>query len=309
MTSRSSRISRKQPSKVSGKGRGQSAAGPFRWGRGRSAACGFLVTGFVWFGPGALLRAQEAAQTEAAPIQGRSDTPLLPGTKWHVHDPERPQPPVVAPGTFPTPDAPGKAPSDAIVLFDGHDLSAWTDDKGHPAAWKVKDGAMTPAGGTIRTAREFGDVQVHVEFAEPTPGEGRGQERGNSGVFLQGLYEVQVLDSYGNRTYPDGQAGAVYGQSPPQVNASRPPGEWQTYEIVFTAARFAPDKTLETPAYLTVFYNGVLVQNHVALLGPTVNGALAKYGFTPGTGPLSLQDHGEAVRYRSVWVRPLAPAK
>ena len=214
---------------------------------------------------------------------------------------------VVTPGTFPTADAPGRAPSDAAVLFDGHDLSAWTDDHGHPAAWKLADGAVSPSGGSIRSVREFGDVQVHVEFAEPVPARGHGQERGNSGVFLQGLYEVQVLDSDGDRTYPDGQAAAIYGQSPPQVNAARPSGEWQTYDIVFTVARFDADGSLQKPAYLTVFHNGVLVQNHVALLGPTINGALAKYGAKPlpATGPLGLQDHGEAVRFRSVWIRPL----
>ena len=248
------------------------------------------------------------AQTAApspTPIVGRRDTPLLPGTPWHVHDPERPQPPVVTPGTFPTADTPGRAPSDAIVLFDGHDLAAWSDDDGHPPTWKVADGAAIPSGGSIHTLQEFGDVQVHVEFAEPAPATGSGQENGNSGVFLQGRYEVQVLDSYGNRTYPDGQAAAIYGQSPPQVNAARPPGEWQSYDIVFTVARFNPDGSLKTPAYLTVLHNGVLVQNHVALLGPTVNGALAKSDFTPPIGPIGLQDHGNAVRYRNLWARPL----
>lgn len=239
------------------------------------------------------------------PIEGRRDTPLLPGTPWHVHDPERAQPAVVTPGAPITPDQPERAPSDAVVLFDGHDLSAWSDDDGHPPTWKIADGTMSPSGGSIHTLQEFGDVQVHVEFCEPTPAAGHGQERGNSGVFLQGLYEVQVLDCYGNRTYPDGQTGAIYGQTPPQVNACRPPGEWQKYDLVFTTARFARDGSLKTPAYLTVLFNGVLVQNHVALLGPTVNGALAKYEFTPPVGPLSLQDHGDAVRFRNVWLRPL----
>ncbi len=268
----------------------------------RRAACAalFLV------GTGNQAPAQTAAPVPT-PIEGRRDTPLLPGTQWHVHDPERPQPVVVTPGTPSTSDTPGHPPSDAVVLFDGHDLSAWSGDDGHPPKWKVADGTMTPSGGGIHTLQDFGDVQVHVEFSTPTPGVGHGQERGNSGVFLQGLYEVQVLDSYGDRTYPDGQAGAIYGQSPPQVNPVRPPGEWQAYDIVFTAARFGEDKALNTPAYLTVFLNGVLVQNHVALLGPTINGALAKYGFTTPTGPLGLQDHGHAVRFRNVWLRPLTP--
>lgn len=247
----------------------------------------------------------QTATPEPTPVVGRKDTPLLPGTPWHVHDPDRPQPAVVTPGTFSTSDVPGQPPSDAVVLFDGHDLAAWSDEHGQPVAWKVADGVMVPARGSIQTVQKFGDAQVHVEFSTPTPAEGQGQERGNSGVFLQGLYEVQVLDSYGNRTYPDGQAAAIYGQSPPQVNAARPPGEWQVYDIVFTAARFGTDEKLQTPAYLTVFHNGVLVQNHVALLGPTVNGALAKYGFTPPVGPLALQYHGDSVRFRNVWLRPL----
>ena len=260
--------------------------------------------------PGGFRAAAQEAAPGATPVQGRHDTPLIPGTRWHVHDPERPQPAVITPGSASTPDTPGQPPSDAVVLFNGHDLSPWSDDDGHTPAWKVTDGVMSPAGGgTIHTLQEFGDVQVHVEFATPVPARGEGQERGNSGVFLQGLYEVQVLDSYRNKTYPDGQAGAIYGQNPPQVNAARPPGEWQTYDIVFTAARFTPEETLKTPAYLTVFHNGVLVQDHVALLGPTMNGALAKYELTPPTGPLSLQDHGNGVRFRNVWVRPLPASK
>lgn len=260
----------------------------------------------LWVGGLLPVAAQNAVLTPT-PIEGHRETPLLPGTPWHVHDPERLQPTVVTPGAPATADTFERAPSDSVVLFDGHDLAAWSDDHGRPAAWKVSDGAMSPSGGSIRTVREFGDVQVHVEFATPTPAHGHGQERGNSGVFLQGLYEVQVLDSYGDRTYPDGQAAAIYGQSPPQVNAARPPGEWQTYDIVFTVARFQADGSLQTPAYLTVLHNGVLVQNHIALLGPTINGALARYGAAPlpATGPLGLQDHGDAVRYRNVWVRPL----
>ena len=252
------------------------------------------------------------AQTTApppTPIEGHKETPLLPGTPWHVHDPDRPRPAVVTPGTFPTADTPGRAPSDATILFDGHDLSAWSDDDGHPPTWKLNDGTITPSGGAIRTVQEFGDVQVHVEFAEPAPAHGHGQERGNSGVFLQGLYEVQVLDSYDNPTYPDGQASAIYGQTPPQVNAARPPGEWQAYDIIFTVARFDRAGRLQTPAYLTVLHNGVLVQNHVALLGPTVHAALAKYEFISPVGPLSLQDHGNAVRYRNVWLRPLVTSR
>ena len=271
------------------------------------SACRYGAAAALLWAGGALSVSAQDVMPSPTPIEGHRETPLLPGTPWHVHDPERPQPLVVTPGTPSTTDAPGRAPSDAVVLFDGHDLSAWSDDHGHSAAWKLTDGTMSPSGGSIRTVREFGDVQVHVEFAEPSPARGHGQERGNSGVFLQGLYEVQVLDSYEDRTYPDGQAAAIYGQSPPQVNAARPPGEWQSYDIVFTVARFNPDGSLKTPAYLTVLHNGVLVQNHVALLGPTVHAALAKYEAAPlpATGPLGLQDHGNVVRYRNVWVRSL----
>ena len=210
------------------------------------------------------------------------------------------------PVTFSNESTPGKPPSDAVVLFDGKDdLSAWRDTKGQPASWSVENGVMVEGHGDVYSRQEFGDAQIHVEFCEPTPPRGRGQERGNSGVFLQGQYELQVLDSYQSPTYPDGQAGAVYGQQPPLVNASRPPGEWQTYDIVFTVARYAEDGTLTTPACETVFFNGVLVQNHVALIGPTVHAALAKPTHLPPTGPLRLQDHHNAVRFRNIWVRPL----
>ena len=260
----------------------------------------------------AAVPAQQAAPapSAAAAIDGYRDTPLLPGGKWHVHDPDRPQPAVVAPGTGSTPDAPGKPPSDAVVLFDGKDdLSAWRAADGQPTGWTVRDGTMVAGHGDLFSRQEFGDVQVHVEFATPAPPHGHGQERGNSGVFLQARYEIQVLDSYASPTYPDGQSGAVYGQQPPEVNAARPPGEWQSYDIVFTVARYGADGSLQTPACVTVFYNGVLVQNHVALLGPTVHAALAKPTPEPATGPLKLQDHGKAVRYRNVWVRPLKAAE
>ena len=250
--------------------------------------------------------AQEAAPAAAHPaVEGYRDTPLLPGGRWHVHDPTRPQPEVVTPGTFSAPAAPGQPPSDAVVLFDGHDLTQWQDGQGHPAPWKVADGVMVSTGSDIQTKQEFGDVQVHVEFCEPSLPDRHGQGRGNSGVFLQGRYEVQVLDSYRSQTYPDGMLGAVYGQHPPLVNAARPPGEWQVYDIVFTAARFGADGVLAAPAYATVFLNGVLVQNHFAILGPTGHRILARYQPTGLTGPLKLQFHGNEVRYRNIWVRPL----
>jgi len=241
---------------------------------------------------------------------GYTDTPMLPGGKWHVHDPNRPQPEVVKPGTFSTQKKPGKAPSDAIVLFNGEDLSKWRTGNGEPSGWKIEDGAMvvppkgTANGGDIWTKEEFGDCQLHVEWATPEPPKGQSQERGNSGIFFFGIYELQVLDCYENKTYPDGQAAALYGQQPPLVNASRKAGDWQVYDIAFTAPRFKDGK-LESPAYVTIFHNGVLVQNHVALLGATGHRSLAAYSPHAAKGPLNLQDHNDPVRFRNIWVRPL----
>jgi hypothetical protein len=249
-----------------------------------------------------------AAGLAAAQQLGYTDTPFLPGGKWRVHDGTRPQPKVVDAGTASTQEQPGRAPSDAVVLFEGKDLSRWRDDKGNPSKWKVEDGAMvmTPGAGTIYSRDEFGDCQLHVEFASPVPAKGESQGRGNSGVFLFGRYEIQVLDSYQNKTYPDGQAAAIYGQYPPLVNASRKPGEWQTYDILFTAPRFEGEK-LVSPAYATVLHNGVAVHHHVELLGPMSFRQLPKYSAHGPKGPISFQDHGNPVRFRNVWVRELRP--
>ena len=195
---------------------------------------------------------------------------------WAIHDETRPQPRVVDPGTASTAEAAGRAPADAIVLFDGKDLSQWRSQKdGGPAPWKVEYGYMEVVAGSggIQTAAGFGDCQLHLEWATPAPPRGSGQDRGNSGVFLMGQYEVQVLDSYGNTTYPDGQAAALYGQYPPLVNASRPPGQWQTYDIVFRAPRFDAGGRLVRPARVTVLHNGVLVQDARELTGPTAHKA------------------------------------
>lgn len=242
---------------------------------------------------------------------GYKDTPLIPGTKWHVHDSDRPQPEIVKPGA-----KPGDAPSDATVLFDGKSLDKWTSGKrgegasSEPAKWVVKDGFFecAPKTGYLFTKESFGpDVQLHIEFATPTPPEGESQGRGNSGVFFYGgTYEIQVLDSYENKTYPDGQASALYGQWPPLVNASRPPGEWQTYDIVFEAPRWKDGK-LESPAYATVFHNGVLTQPRRALHGGTGHKKIGEYKQHPEKGPLALQDHGNPVRYRNVWIREIKP--
>ncbi len=224
--------------------------------------------------------------------------------RWKAHDLGRPHPPVVTPASR---DLPVPPPSDAIVLFDGTDLSKWCGEDGGNAPWIVKDGAMVPAckGDDIYTARPFGDVQLHVEWAAPLPPAGEGQGRGNSGIFLMGLYEVQVLDSYENDTYSDGQAAAVYGQYPPLVNASLPPGKWQTYDILFLRPRFLPDGALSRLARLTVLHNGVLVQESAELWGPTMWLQHLPYEYHPDKLPISLQDHGSPVRFRNIWVREL----
>lgn len=228
-------------------------------------------------------------------------------TKWKIHDPNRPLPPVIDPGTASMQNASGRAPSDAVVLFDGKNLSKWAAADGGSAKWKVENGyfEVVPKTGNIHTRDAFGDCQLHVEFAEPTPPHGESQDRGNSGVFLQGLYEIQVLDSYENKTYADGQAAAVYGQYPPLVNASRPPGQWQTYDIVFHGPRFNAAGKLTRPARFTVFHNGVLVQDNLELTGPTAHGERPPYKATPEKLPLALQDHGDPVRYRNIWIREL----
>jgi hypothetical protein len=247
-----------------------------------------------------------AAHAQQGQPLGYQDTPLLPGGKWHVHDGLRPQPKVIDPSTASTQDAPGKPPSDAIVLFDGTDLSKWQRDNGQPATWKVENGYMeiTPKGGSLATKEHFADCQLHIEWSAPTPPKGTGQGRGNSGVMFYGLYEVQVLDSYDNKTYPDGQAASMYGQYPPMVNASRKPGEWQTFDIIFTAPRFK-DGQLISPGYQTILHNGILMHNHAEILGATVHRALAKYAPHAEKGPLVLQDHGQPVRYRNIWIREL----
>lgn len=240
------------------------------------------------------------------PKLGFKDTPMLPGGKWHVHDGDRPQPPVVTPGTPSTQESPGKPPSDAIVLFDGTDVSRWRSGNG-PAGWKVEDGALvTGAGkGELATRDKFGDIQLHVEWSAPTPPKGRDQGRGNSGIIFFGKYEIQVLDCFENLTYPDGQTAAIYGQYPPLVNACLPPGQWQTYDILFTAPRFKPDGSLESPAYATVLHNGVLAHNHTAWIGPMTYRGIRTYEAHEPTGPIVLQDHGNPVRYRNIWVRPI----
>lgn len=253
---------------------------------------------------------QTSSATTGPPAQvpadlGFTDTPMLPGLPYRVHDPARPHPPVVTPG-----EAPGAPPSDAVVLFD-KDLSKWAhrNDKGAlvEPKWVVRDGYFeaAPRSGALVTRESFGDVQLHLEWATPRDVTANSQGRGNSGVLLMGLYEVQVLDSYDNPSYADGQAGALYGQWPPLANVARPPGEWQTYDIVFEAPRFQGDKLI-SPAYMTVFWNGVVVHNRKELSGSTVYKAVAQYTPHAAELPLMLQDHGNPVRFRNVWLRRMS---
>jgi hypothetical protein len=220
------------------------------------------------------------------------ETPMLPHVPWRVHDAARPQPRVVRPGP--------PHPSDAIVLFD-RTLSRW---KGGP--WRVDEAGgffeVEPGAGDIETTFALGDGQYHLELAIPEGETGAGQDRGNSGIFLLGRYEIQVLDGFENPTYADGQIGAIYGQHPPLVNAARRPGEWQTLDAIWSGPRFSA-AALRRPAHLTLLLNGVVVQHEAELLGPTRHGQLTSYEPHPETGPLRLQDHGSRVRFRNVWYR------
>jgi len=248
------------------------------------------LTGFTAFGQGV----------------GYTDTPQIRGQKWKVHDKDRPNPPVVTPGATFSHGAP--PPDDATVLFDGSNLDAWASDKGNaPAPWKIENGYLEVVGGSggIHTKGEWQDVQLHLEFATPRKVEGESQGRGNSGVFFHGQFEIQVLDSYKNQTYADGQVGALYGQWPPLANPIKPPGEWNSYDIVFEAPRFDAEGKLTRPAYATVFLNGVLLHNRKEINGPTNHRSTPPYRAYSGKGNISLQDHGNPTRFRNMWVRPI----
>lgn len=231
---------------------------------------------------------------------GYDNTPYIPGSPYRVHDKARPRPRVVTPGAENR-----LPPSDAVVLFDGADLSGWNGRDG-AAPWKVENGYMevVPGAGGIESQTHFGDCQLHIEWAAPALVKGESQGRGNSGVFLMGRYEIQVLDCYDNPTYADGTAAAIYGEYPPLVNACRQPGQWQSYDIVWKGPRFE-DNTLVRPASVTVFHNGVLVHLDQPLIGPTGHRNVYEYEPHPETGPLALQDHGDLVRFRNIWYRPL----
>ena len=251
----------------------------------------------------------QGAEKPKTEREQHANNPRLPDG-WRVHDFDRPLPPVVTPGS-----TAAEAPSDAIVLFDGTNLDEWTgcvstnkkksyNPRGE-ALWKVENGYMeiTPTGALV-SKRKFGDCQIHLEWAAPEPGKGASQGRGNSGVYIMGLYEVQILDCYENTSYADGMTAALYGQHPPLANACRPPGEWQTYDIIFTAPRFDGDKVV-SPACVTVFHNGVVVQNHAEYLGPSGYKKLPAYKPHEEKGAIQLQDHNNPVRFRNIWVREL----
>jgi len=221
---------------------------------------------------------------------------------WVVHDMSRPRPPVVTPG-----EQPGQPPSNAVVLFDGKDLSEWVSaEENEPARWKVENGYMEVNNETadIRTKKSFGSCHLHIEWATPVRVRGRGQGRGNSGVFIMSSYEVQILDSYDNDTYPDGQAAALYGRKPPSVNACRPPGQWQSFDIIFHRPIFKDGK-VRRRATFTVFHNGVLVHDHYELTGGTWwrgPHAISEYEEHPDKLPLMLQNHDNPLRFRNIWL-------
>ena len=239
------------------------------------------------------------------PGEGYTDTPTIRGQKWKVHDKDRPVPPVVTPGQSFSHGAP--PPSDAKVLFGGTDLSQWHKAPGVPAPWKIENSYMEVVGksGSIQTIEEFGDCQLHLEFATPIVAEGKSQERGNSGIYFHGRFEAQVLDSYNNRTYADGQVGALYGQWPPLANPIKAPGEWNSYDIVFEAPRFDAGGNLTKPAFMTIILNGVLMHNRKELNGPTNHRSSDPYKAYSGRGPIQLQDHGNPTRFRNIWIRQL----
>ena len=233
-------------------------------------------------------------------VFGYKDTPIQPWSGWHVRDPDQPAPRKVDPGRPGAQTQAGTAPSDALVLFDGKDLSQWQDSD-----WRIDRGEAVAMRRPLVTRQEFGDCQLHVEWQTPDPPVGREMDRGNNGVMLMGMFEVQIFDSYHVKIYPDGQAASIYAQTPPAVNACRKPGQWQSYDIVFFAPRFAEGKLAE-PARITVFHNGVLVHHHQEIYGESLHARLPEY--TPGKqrGPLVLAAHNNPVRFRNIWIRPLA---
>lgn len=243
-------------------------------------------------------------KTESGTVVGYKDTPSLPSTggKFLVHDLDRPVPKYVAPGGAPHDDRPGTAPSDALVLFDGGDLAGWKE-----SSWKVVDGSIVAGEGLLETKVAFGDFQLHLEWMAPTDPPVHMMSRGNSGVMIMGLYELQIFDSHPDheeQIYADGQAASLYAQSPPLVNACRRPGEWQSFDVVFTSPVFEGDE-LVTPAEVTAFHNGLLAHLNQQIDGPTTHCGITPYSPHPAKLPLALQGHRSPVRFRNIWIRPL----
>jgi hypothetical protein len=252
-----------------------------------------------WYFAGAALSATDdlVNARDGSGIYGYKDTPKLPWCEWVCHDPDRPAPKRIHPGPA---AAPVPVPADAVVLFDGSDLTKWQDAKG----WKVENGSIVAGDGNLATKDQFGSAQIHVEFMVPSGFDGPWYNRGNNGVLLMGLYEIQIFDSFNEKIYPDGQCAAIYGQTPPLVNVTRPPGQWQAYDIVFTAPKFEGEK-LSSPARVTVFHNGVLVHLNEEIHGDTGHRIAATYVKKVSQGPLMFGGHGCQVRFRNVWLRPL----
>jgi len=257
----------------------------------------------------ALLGMTFAATSLAEPAQKKHyGDPPDENHAWGVHDMDRPLPPLITPGTFPTQQTPGTAPSDAIALFDGTSLDAFASSKGGEPKWLIENGELVvnPKTGAITTKQSFGDCQLHVEWLVPGVAANRhGQGRGNSGIFLMGRYEIQVLDTMENKTYADGMAGSIYGQNPPMVNPGLGLDKWQTYDIIFRRPHFDDKGNCIKPGTVTVLHNGVLVQDHWELEGPTLHKKRTKYVAHGDSAPINFQDHGEPTRYRNIWIRPL----
>lgn len=260
----------------------------------------FLLVALVctaFSGRPALRAADLVNAKDGSGVYGYKDTPKLPWCEWLVHDPDRPNPPKVDPGKA---GPPAPVPADAVVLFDGHDLSQWTP----LGDWKLEDGLLVSGDGHFATKASYGSIQLHVEWMGPAHFEGPWYNRGNNGVLLMGVYEIQVFDSFNEKIYPDGACGSVYGQTPPLVNSTRAPGEWQAYDIVFIAPQFDHGQ-LTAPARVTIFQNGVLVQHNQEIYGETGHRIIPKYTPNVTRGPLAFGGHGCPVRFRNLWLRPL----
>ena len=256
-----------------------------------------FFVGFILLSLSSGVSAAELAYAkDGSGVSGYKDTPKLPWYGWLVHDPDRPAPKRIDPGPAPAPAPP---PSDAISLFNGKDLAQWQTN-----TWKIVDGCIEAVSGSLTTKEEFGSCQIHIEWMCPANFEGPWYNRGNNGVMLMGLYEIQIFDSYNEKLYPDGQAAAIYGLKPPLVNACRKPGEWQSYDIVFTAPEFDGDKLVHA-ARVTLFHNGVLVQLNEEIHGETGHRIVAQYKQKISKGPLRLAGHHCPVRFRNIWLRPL----